>query len=101
MSYKKSIIKKGYNNKNKYSRKFNNENCDDNMTFQDCELAILRSAVDEGDKIKGQRLLQNEDVKEIITIVENFIRRKKVICYGGTAINNILPKNAQFYNLAS
>jgi hypothetical protein len=101
MSYKKSINKKEYNNKNKYSRKFNNENCDDNMTFQDCELAILRSAVDEGDKIKGQRLLQNEDVKEIITIVENFIRRKKVICYGGTAINNILPKNAQFYNLAS
>jgi hypothetical protein len=30
--------------------------------------------------------------------VENFIRNKKLICYGGTAINNILPKQDQFYN---
>jgi hypothetical protein len=30
--------------------------------------------------------------------VENFIRQKKLICYGGTAINNILPKQDQFYN---
>jgi hypothetical protein len=33
----------------------------------------------------------------MLTIVENFIIRKKLICYGGTAINNILPKYAQFY----
>ena len=103
MPYNKSIHKKrGDNKQKKYkSRKFNNEMCDDKMTFQDCELAILRSVVDEGDKIKGQRLLQNDDVKDIIRVVENFIRSKKLICYGGTAINNILPKNAQFYNFAS
>ena len=35
---------------------------------------------------------------KIIQIVENFIKRKNLICYGGTAINNILPKEAQFYN---
>ena len=34
----------------------------------------------------------------IISIVENFIKSKKLICYGGTAINNILPKNEQFYD---
>ena len=28
----------------------------------------------------------------------NFIISKKLLCYGGTAINNILPKDAQFYN---
>ena len=90
--------------KNIYIKKkntFNNDICDNRMTFQECELAVLRTAVDKADKIKGERLLQNEDVKEIITIVENFIRSKKLICYGGTAINNILPKNAQFYNFAS
>ena len=108
MPYNKSRSKQ--NTKSKYgkskekkrgSRKFNNEMCDDKMTFQDCELTILRTVIDEADKIKGERLLQNEDVKRIITIVENFIRTKKLICYGGTAINNILPKNAQFYNFAS
>jgi hypothetical protein len=30
--------------------------------------------------------------------VENFLRKKSLICYGGTAINNILPKQDQFYN---
>ena len=102
MPYNKSIHRKRDHKINKYKgRRFNNELCDDKMTFQDCELAILRSVVDEGDKIKGQRLLQNDDVKGIIRVVENFIRQKKLICYGGTAINNILPKNAQFYNFAS
>jgi hypothetical protein len=30
--------------------------------------------------------------------VEDFIKRKSLICYGGTAINNILPESDQFYN---
>jgi len=34
----------------------------------------------------------------MITILENFIKRKNLICYGGTAINNILPKEDQFYD---
>ena len=34
----------------------------------------------------------------MIEIVENFLKKKKLLCYGGTAINNILPKHAQFYN---
>jgi hypothetical protein len=34
----------------------------------------------------------------MIKIVEDFIIRKKLICYGGTAINNILPERDQFYN---
>ena len=34
----------------------------------------------------------------MLQIVESFIKRKKLICYGGTAINNILPESEQFYN---
>ena len=34
----------------------------------------------------------------IIRILENFMRRKTVVCYGGTAINNILPVTDQFYD---
>ena len=99
---------KKYNKTSKKNRILNNRRtkfsapeCNNNMSFQDCELAILRTAVDQGDRIKGERLLENSDVKQIVSIVEEFLRTKKLICYGGTAINNILPKNSQFYNFAS
>jgi len=72
--------------------------CDKSMTFEECELAILREAVDKAEEIQGQTIVNNPDIQKIISIVENFIRKKKLICYGGTAINNILPKQAQFYN---
>jgi len=68
------------------------------MTFQECEMAILRHAVDENEAVKGKNVVDDEDIKKILKIVETFIYKKKVICYGGTAINNILPKEAQFYN---
>ena len=72
--------------------------CNKKMSFQECELAILRSAVDKIDQLKGRTLLKNDEVQKIIGIVENFISDNKLICYGGTAINNILPKADQFYN---
>lgn len=78
--------------------RYNNSVCEDDMTFQDCELAILRKAVDDSETKQGQIIATNEDVKKIIGILEEFLKLKKVICYGGTAINNILPKDDQFYN---
>jgi hypothetical protein len=69
-----------------------------NLSFADCELAILRMAVDKAEEIQGRRVVSSPEIKRIINIVENFIRKKKLICYGGTAINNILPKQDQFYN---
>jgi hypothetical protein len=81
-----------------YTKKYKTELCDNDMTFQDCELAILRHAVDESETIQGQKIANSEDVKKIIAIVEDFLMKKKLVCYGGTAINAILPKFAQFYN---
>jgi len=78
--------------------KYDNENCKDEMTFDECELAILRHAVDETEKIQQDKIANSADVKKMIDIVEAFLREKKCICYGGTAINNILPKQAQFYD---
>lgn len=87
---------------NKKSRKirdkYKNVACNNKMTFQECEMAILRSAVDENEIAMGRQIVNNEDIKNILRIVEKFIIDKKLICYGGTAINNILPKEAQFYN---
>ena len=79
-------------------RKYPAPECTENMTFQDCELAILRHAVDENEKIQRQKMTSGDEIKKMIQIVEQFLIKKKLICYGGTAINNILPKYAQFYD---
>ena len=68
------------------------------LSFEDCELAILRIAVDKAEEKIGKRVVNSEEVQQIIKIVENFIKQKNLICYGGTAINNILPKEDQFYD---
>jgi len=67
-------------------------------SFEEKELAILRDAVDLAEKNAGKKLSQSDDVKNIITIVEHFIILKNLICYGGTAINNILPAQDRFYD---
>lgn len=79
-------------------KKYSSSECTDEMTFQECELAILRHAVDENDKVQRQKMVSGEEIKKMIDIVEAFLIKKKLICYGGTAINNILPKHAQFYD---
>jgi len=72
--------------------------CDKKMSFDDCELAILRTAVDHAEEKIGKRVVNSPEVKKMITILENFIKKKGEICYGGTAINALLPKEDQFYN---
>jgi len=68
------------------------------LTFSDCELAILRIAVDKAEERQGKQVANSPEVKRIIGIVENFLRKKHLICYGGVSINSILPKQDQFYN---
>ena len=68
------------------------------MTFAECELAILRMAVDSAEKKIGKQIVSSPEVKRMIVILENFMKKKGVICYGGTAINALLPKEDQFYN---
>jgi hypothetical protein len=78
--------------------KYNTPLCNNKMDFEECELAILRQAVDESELIAAKKTVMNDDVHKIIEILESFLQRKPLICYGGTAINNILPKQDQFYN---
>ncbi len=68
------------------------------LTFAECELAILRTAVDNAEKKMGKEVVSSPDVKKMISLLENFMKKKGVICYGGTAINALLPKEDQFYN---
>jgi hypothetical protein len=69
-----------------------------NLSFADCELAILRASVDEIGKREGKKLVNTPAISHIIQTVEKFIKTNKCIIYGGTAINNILPEKDQFYD---
>ena len=77
--------------------KDNNKMCKD-LSFEECELAILRKAIDNAENKMGKRIVSTPEVQNIINIVETFIKQKNEICYGGTAINNILPEDDRFYN---
>ena len=67
-------------------------------TLGEKELDILREAVDKAEETAAKKLINSDSVQEIIDIVEQFLRKKKLVCYGGTAINNILPVEDQFYD---
>ena len=66
--------------------------------LEEKEMSLLRDAVDSITYTTGKRLLDNENIKKILNILEDFLQSHKTLCYGGTAINNILPENDRFYN---
>lgn len=72
--------------------------CPKNMTYQECELDILREAVDKAELKQQIKGTNTKEVMSIMEVVEMYLRKKKLICYGGTAINNILPESDQFYD---
>lgn len=74
------------------------DKCKKHLSFKERELIILRETIDRIDEEKGKRLVETPSVKRMVEILERFLRRKKLICYGGTAINNILPEADQFYD---
>ena len=71
--------------------------CGKKSGFDACHIALIRQAIDESEELQKAKL-NVEGIKKMVEIVEEFLARKKLICYGGTAINNLLPKNAQFYD---
>ena len=71
---------------------------EDKVSYDEKELEILRKAVDLVESRKGKETMRDPEVQKIIEMVEHFIADKKLVCYGGTAINNILPEDAQFYD---
>ena len=96
--YNTSIMPSKTKKKTVNRKKYNSEFCENDMTFQECEMAILRHAIDESEANADKTIPNGKEVARMITICEDFLIKKKLVCYGGTAINNILPKSAQFYD---
>lgn len=84
--------------KEQHKKHYTNKICTKKMSFEECELAILRTNVDKIQKQKGYSLLYDKDITKIIDIIEGFLKERKLICYGGTAINEILPEQYKFYD---
>ena len=45
-----------------------------------------------------RRNASDPEVKKMLDIVHRFLQTHRLLCYGGTAINNLLPKHDQFYD---
>ena len=62
------------------------------------EQALVKQAVEAIQAKLGAKKTSDPKIKDMIAIVERFIKKQDLVCYGGTAINNILPEEAQFYD---
>ena len=62
----------------------------------DKELNIVKMVSEMAQKKYTEKLTPK--TLDIIRTVEKFIKDNNLICYGGIAINNILPEEAQFYD---
>jgi hypothetical protein len=62
------------------------------------QLEALASAADEAEEIQKYDAAHNPEIQYALDIIERFLVKKQRICYGGTAINAILPKSLKFYN---
>ena len=67
-------------------------------SIEEREIEILRAAVDKLESRAGKKVAQGPEVQKIISRLERFLQEKKLVCYGGTAINAMLPEKYRFYN---
>ena len=74
------------------------EVCNKKMSIDECELALVRMSVDKVEERAAREKIKSPQIKRIIHIIEDFLRLKNLVAYGGTAVNAHLPKEDQFYD---
>jgi hypothetical protein len=62
------------------------------------ELEELEKIAKRLEKENDKKAAADPIVRVSLTIVRDFIKDNEVMCYGGTAINNLLPPEDRFYN---
>jgi hypothetical protein len=60
----------------------------------------IEQAATIADEIIKKSNASNPDIKKMMGIVYKFMQTHRVLGYGGTALNNLLPKSKQFYVLS-
>jgi hypothetical protein len=59
---------------------------------------FLQKTVENAQKRIDYSIANDVDIKKAIEVVERFLRKKKRVCYGGQAINALLPRHKKFYD---
>jgi len=59
----------------------------------------VKSAIEIAEERLNYEFAHNEKILKALNIVRDFIKERKRVCYGGTAMNMILPESARFYNM--
>ena len=62
------------------------------------QIELLASIAEKADEVIKYESAHNPEIQYAIDIIGNFLRKKGRVCYGGTAINAILPKSLRFYD---
>jgi hypothetical protein len=62
------------------------------------DIEYLKKSIQLNDIFQKKNKKDNYISDRLLNIVEQFMINHKLICYGGTAINNILPHEKQFYD---
>ena len=67
-------------------------------SVDDKEILLMNDFVDDAMNLNKKKMVNKSDSTNIYSITIDFIKKERVCVYGGTAINNILPKKDQFYD---
>jgi hypothetical protein len=58
----------------------------------------LDKAINKAQEILDYESAHNTEILQALDIVKHFIQQKQRVCYGGTAMNALLPKKDKFYD---
>jgi hypothetical protein len=63
-------------------------------------LGLVSDAAAEAADLRDQELVKDPAMRKALSVVEDFLRSSKRVCYGGMAINAHLPSSLKFYDFA-
>ncbi len=58
----------------------------------------LEEAIQKAQDVIDREAAESPEIRYALEIVERFLRKKRRVCYGGTAMNAQLPASLKFYN---
>lgn len=61
-------------------------------------MEAIEEAAKSAEEIIDRKAAANPELQKTLQIVREFLEDMRVLCYGGTAINNLLPPEDQFYD---
>lgn len=55
------------------------DKCNKHLSLKERELQILRASIDAADELQSRRLANDPNVKRMVKIVEDYLRKRKLI----------------------